>query len=160
MAGSNSVKKKKQVKQGGQPTKEIREGANPDSVLKMHPVWRLSSCDCSPTCRWSFHKERLQDELWDRIRPKLLEFESMTWGEIFVSAKKQNHSNEITSMNKDARDRLADLAIEADALQSLRLSGNKRLYGFMDGAIYNIIWYDDDHGDNETCVCRSHKKHT
>lgn len=29
---------------------------------------------------------------------------------------------------------------------------------------YNVspttIWFDKDHGDNDTCVCRSKKKHT
>lgn len=55
---------------------------------------------------------------------------------------------------------MAERYIEAEALISLRMTGNHRLYGYMSGRVFNIIWYDDDHGDNDTCVCRSFKKHT
>lgn len=43
---------------------------------------------------------------------------------------------------------------------SLRITENHRLYGYMSGRVFNILWYDDDHGDNNNCVCRSHLKHT
>lgn len=42
----------------------------------------------------------------------------------------------------------------------VRITGKHRLYGFMRGAVFNVLWYDLDHGDNDTCVCRSRKKHT
>lgn len=158
--GASNSKKNKQVKQGGNPTKEARTAEDPNSIMRMHPVWKFASCDTEPSCRWSFHKERLQDDIWDIILPKLLLYESMTWGEIYIQGKKHNHSNSVSEMNRVAQDRLAELEIEADALQSLKCGGNKRIYGFMDEAIFNIVWYDDDHGDNATCVFRSFKKHT
>ncbi len=84
----------------------------------------------------------------------------MTWSEIIVKANKQNHSIDVDSLNKVAQDKLAKLHIEAESLLSLRLRGTIRLYGFMVGPVYSILWYDDDHGDNNTCVCRSSLKHT
>lgn len=39
-------------------------------------------------------------------------------------------------------------------------SGISKIYGYMTGRVFNVLWYDDDHGDNSTCVCRSHLKHT
>lgn len=135
-------------------------GGSPESVLGAHPAWNLAACDMDAGGSWSFCKERLLDDFWDVILPKLQQFESMTWGDIFVVAKKQNHSNELESLNKCARDRLEELRIEAEAIKSLRIGGKLRIYGFMVGPVYNILWYDNDHGDNDTCVCRAHKKHT
>lgn len=63
-------------------------------------------------------------------------------------------------MNKVAQDRLFEKRIEAESLISLRLTGTHRLYGYMTGRVFNILWYDDDHGDNAECVCRSRLKHT
>lgn len=78
----------------------------------------------------------------------------------FLDVKKSNHSIEVKKLNKIASDRLEQLYIEAEALLSLRLTGTHRIYGYMNGAVFNILWIDLMHGDNEQCVCRSHKKHT
>jgi hypothetical protein len=86
--------------------------------------------------------------------------ESQTWNEILVKDKKQNHAIDVDDLNKAAQDRLAELYIEAESLISLRVTGNHRLYGYMMGNVFNILWYDDEHGDNKTCVCRSYLKHT
>ena len=77
-----------------------------------------------------------------------------------LRTKKQNHSLDLDDLNKIAQDRLAEKYIEAEALISLRITGNHRLYGYMTGSVFNVLWYDDDHGDNSKCVCRSYLKHT
>jgi len=156
MADSKHTKGK--IKQGGTPSKGIRLIENPDSIMEDSPSWAFAACDMDGT--WGFCKKRLEQEFWTKIFPKLRELETMTWGDILIKAKKQNHSIELGDLNKTARDRLVELRIEAESLFSLRLSGNIRLYGFMVGAVYNILWYDKDHGDNDSCVCRSKLKHT
>lgn len=151
---------KREIRAGGYPQSEIRIGGNPDSYLSFHPMWRFAACDIDEKSEWSFYKNRLINEFWDEIFPKLRQFESMTWDDIFIKAKKQNHSIRPEELNKCARDRLVDMRIEPEAIHSLRLGGKLRIYGFMDGATYNILWYDNDHGDNENCVCRSTLRHT
>lgn len=148
------------VKFGGSPTERIRVGANPDSIMQEHPVWRLADCDVDEKGIWSFCKKRMVDDFWDVIFPNLRQFESMTWSDIFIKNKKCNHSIDPNKLNKAARERLAEMKIEAEAIYSLRFGGKLRLYGYMTGNAYNILWYDDDHGDNDTCVCRSTLKHT
>lgn len=86
--------------------------------------------------------------------------ETQKWSDILLTSKKQNHSIELDKLNKVARDRLAEKMIEAEAIVSLRFTATHRLYGFMVGSVFNVLWYDDDHGDNKDCVCRSYKKHT
>ena len=168
MAACNKQKSIKQaqnpqqkvIREGGVATGGILFGSDPNSIMREHPGWRLADCDVAESGMWSFYKERLKDGFWDVIFPNLRQFESMTWSDIFVKGKKSNHGIDPNELNKCARDRLIELRVEAEAIHSLRLGGKIRLYGYMTGAVYNILWYDDDHGDNSTCVCRSVLKHT
>lgn len=155
---ADSKHQKGKIKQGGTPKKEIKIGGDPDSIYGLFPSWGFAACDLEGP--WGFCKERLEQEFWMTIFPKLREFETMTWGEILLKGKKQNHSIEVEALNKVARDRLTQLGIEAEAVYSLRLNGTIRLYGFMTGPVYSILWFDNKHGDNSNCVCRSKLKHT
>ena len=82
------------------------------------------------------------------------------WHTILVEEKKKNHSIKINDLNKIAQDRLAEKHIEAESIISLRITATHRLYGYIVGKVFNILWYDNNHGDNENCVCRSNKRHT
>lgn len=167
MAGST---KKGQINTGGQPkgrsfghTAPARasfERENPDRALNRHLSWSISDCDTDPHIKWAFYKQRLSEDLWDTILPKLKEYESMTLSAVFVEGKKQNHGIDVKTLNKAAQKRLEELHIEAEAIHCLRLGGQLRIYGYLDGTVYHIVWYDDGHGDNADCVCRSHKRHT
>ncbi|MBR5565615.1 MAG: hypothetical protein IKW08_05545 [Roseburia sp.] len=155
MAGS---KKNKQIKQKEIPKgKCIAQGGNPEQYYIENPAWSFASADPD---KWSFTQEHIGELVWTEIFPRLRALESQTWGEILVKDKKQNHSINVEDLNKIAQDRLATKYIEAESLISLRITGNHRLYGYMTGRVFNILWYDDDHGDNKTCVCRSYLKHT
>ena len=155
MAGS---KKMKQVKQKEIPRgKSIGQEKNPDQYYSQKPAWTFANTDQE---MWAFSKGHIGEVIWTEIIPRLKNLESQTLVEIIVKNNKQNHSIDPDTLNKEARDRMAARYMEAEALISLRLTGNHRLYGYMDGRVFNVMWYDDDHGDNETCVCRSKKKHT
>ena len=142
------------------PSPKISRRSDPDNIMTLRPVWRFTDCDTGLDCGWSFHKKRLGEKFWDVIFPKLREFETMTWSDILLKGKKQNHSIAVDSLNKVAQERLEALQIEAEDVYSLRLGGKLRLYGLLIENVYHILWFDDDHEDNTTCVCRSKKKHT
>lgn len=148
------------IKDAGTPSIGIRQGASPDSIMQKNPSWSIAMCDVSQDGNWSFRKERLVDTVWEVIFPKLRLFEKMTWTDILVKNKKQNHSIPCDKLNRIAQKRLEILQIETDELYSLRLSGNVRIYGVLIEAVFYILWYDDNHGNNDTCVCRSILKHT
>lgn len=155
MAGS---KKDKQIKQKEIPKgKSITQGGDPEQYYSQNPAWTFANADQE---MWALSQEHIRELIWSEILPKLKALETQTWGEILVRDKKQNHSLNLDDLNKVAQDRLAARYIEAESLISLRLTGNHRLYGYMSGRVFNILWYDDDHGDNNKCVCRSRLKHT
>ena len=155
-----SERKKKEIGGSLVPRRGIREGASPESIMAKNPSWCISLCDTLQGGAWSFYKDRLVDDLWTDILPKLRGFEQQTWSDILIDAKKQNHSIPCEELNKAAQKRLEELLIDTDIIYSLRLSGNVRIYGVLIEAVFYILWYDDNHGDNESCVCRSRKKHT
>jgi len=119
--------------------------------------WRFSSGDLES---WAFSESEIGDCFWNEIFPYLKNLEMRTWGDILVSASKQNHSIAVSSLNKMAIKRLEARKLEPESIVSLRVNGTHRLYGYLVGPAFNILWYDTNHGDNETCVCRSRKKHT
>lgn len=151
-------KKNKHIKQREIPeSKSVVQNENPEQYYSDSPAWCFLNSDDE---MWSFSKNHIGERIWSEIIPHLKSLESQTWGEILINSKKQNHSIKVDALNKPAQDRLASKYIEAESLISLRLTGNNRLYGYMTGKVFNILWYDDNHGDNKTCVCRSRLKHT
>lgn len=155
MAGFKKDKKiiQKEIPKG----KIIAQGGDPGQYYSQNPAWTFANSDQK---MWAFSQEHIGELVWTEILPRLKSLETQTWSEILVRDKKQNHSINVDDLNKIAQDRLASKYIEAESLISLRITGNHRLYGYMTGRIFNVLWYDDDHGDNNKCVCRSSLKHT
>lgn len=80
------------------------------------------------------------------IHSKLSDFESMTWGQILLEAKKQNHSIRPHQICKEARDRLEVLGYgDLDRVFSLRLSGCERIWGVINEGVFTVLWWDPEH---------------
>lgn len=137
--------------------KKVVQADNPNAYYDESPAWVFSTAD--KEC-WAFSEDRIGNVIWSEIIPYLQNIETQKWKDILLTAKKQNHSIQADSLNKAARDRLTQLHLELDSIISLRITGNHRLYGYLVGRVFCLLWYDDDHGDNADCVCRSHLKHT
>ena len=71
----------------------------------------------------------------------------MTWAQILVEAKKQNHHVKTYELIKEAQKRLTTLKLDDyDEICSLRLDGTHRLYGILDeDGVFSIIWNDFEH---------------
>jgi hypothetical protein len=151
-------KKNKKVRQNENPRgRSITQGKDPEQYFMENPAWSFANADQD---MWSFTQAHIGNLIWTEILPRLKALETQTWNEILVKDKKQNHSINVQDLSKAAQNRMVAKYIEAESLISLRVTGNHRLYGYMIGRVFNILWYDDDHGDNSTCVCRSYLKHT
>ena len=149
---------KKQVRFSGNPNgREPIVSEYPDSFYSVLPSWRFYRSDKE---QWSVDEKNMGEHFWKEIVPFFRSIETQTWGFILQKSKKQHHSIKVESLNKAARDRLADMYIEEESIISLRSSAKHRLYGFITNGVFEIVWFDTDHGDNSTCVCRSFKKHT
>ena len=86
-----------------------------------------------------------------------MDFEGQTWTEIMsASGGKRTGTNShfipVAHLIKEAQKRAEELKIDDYEFFSLRLDAKKRLWGIIDGGVFQIIWYDPNHE-----ICPSHK---
>jgi len=147
-------KKKKQpfVQKSPNPSKKPTAVAIIDWE-KFHPAWSVKNLEMvHPDFGW----QKIDEQKLNEIREKLGNFESMTWHEILVKSKKQNHSVSIPELSNMAIKHLQDMhQIDIDHLISLHLSGKERIWGIKDRNILILLWWDPGH-----LVYPSYKKHT
>lgn len=79
------------------------------------------------------------------IRERLAYFESMTWEEILVRAKKQNHSIDVSDLCTEAQRRLDERCILLDKVVSLRLSAKERVFGYLENGVLVLLFWDPLH---------------
>jgi hypothetical protein len=144
--------KKPKYRQEPNPTKNAQTLNNPDDNFKRRASWHISSLETEGDYGW--HSVSLED--FEFIQARLSSFESMTWDEIFIQGKKQNHSCSINKLSPDAQKRLEAIGMDdIDCLHSLRLGATQRIWGVFAGGYLNLLWWDPDH---QVYPCK--KKHT
>lgn len=134
--------------------KKIPRGA--DKARKIgeeHISWHLGILDKDGDWTWRGIDEKT---IWKEIHSKLSEFERKTWNEILIKEKYRNHKVSVSDICSEAQKRLAKIKQDdTDDLISLRLSGEKRVWGIRLGSILKILWWDPHH-----TVCPSIRRHT
>lgn len=92
-----------------------------------------------------FGWHKLDESTLIYIRERLALFETMTWSEILVRAKKQNHSIKVSSICGPAQQRLEARSLFLEDVVSLRLSARERVYGYLDNGVLVLLWWDPEH---------------
>ena len=130
--------------------KAPRIGHDPNSFLDYNPSWRFAKAEvCEP---FGWHK--LDPETLHEVRKKLSNFETMTWSEILIVAKKRNHTISVDNLCRTARKRLQETG-QSDLGQvvSLHLTGTQRVWGRLSEGVFHLLWWDPYHQ-----ICPSLKK--
>lgn len=75
---------------------------------------------------------------------------SSTWSDIKSHASnghKKHHHQEMGSLCKEAQDRLAHLKHDTrfEDVFRFRLGSRKRLWGFLLGGVFYVLWWDAEH---------------
>ena len=116
--------------------------SDPNTFYQSHPAWRVGKMEMVDPFGWHNMDGRKLSEL----RQKLGNFESMTWAEILIKAKKQHHAIPKKDLCKPARDRLIAIQEDdVDDLVRLRLSNLERVWGILDGDVFRVLWWDPYH---------------
>ncbi len=80
------------------------------------------------------------------VRQKLGEFESMTWNQILVEAKKHHHTISVSSICSEAKKRLKAIGqSDLEEIVSLRLTGTERVWGIRSQGVFTVLWWDPNH---------------
>ena len=146
------AKKQPKVKEDPSISKQPKIAVDQQDYYSKKPVWRVSRMEFSDPFGWHILDADGIRFIWE----KLASFETMTWREILLVAKKQNHNVAVDKLEKEARDRLVEINLDdLDELTSLHLTGKGRVWGIIDRGVMDLLWWDADHR-----VCKSDKKHT
>lgn len=135
-------KKQPKVKAQPAPQKQPKIAKNPQDYYNLNPAWRISKMELASCYGW----QNIDGEKLKEIQTKLSNYESMTWGEILIDSKKQNHIVSINTLSKLARQRLTEMNLDdLDELTSLRLSGTERIWGKFNKGVMELLWWDPKH---------------
>lgn len=167
--------KKKLKRQSGRSVSKVRE-MKIDASRGYHGGKRVPQGASSPHSfdddlfRWSAKEidwEYRGDWDWD-LRPAELsdflcaieQYSASTWKELISQGSNKHHFQATDKLSKGARDRLGALFSCSDSeypeqIFRFRIAAKVRLWGFREGGIFKILWYDRDHR-----VYPVKKKHT
>jgi hypothetical protein len=135
--------KKRQPKEGATPSgiKQPR-AVEPPSYMDRKAAWRLRRVQMADPYGW----HQLKHEQLIYVQEKLSAFESMTWNEIFVDSKKQNHDIAVSELRcGHARRWMRRNMPDQPTLWTLRFSGAERVWGIFSEGIYQILFWDPEH---------------
>jgi hypothetical protein len=133
-------------------TQKVPRGLEKNVNTEITPIsWKIGILDKAGPYSWT---SCTQEEFWEYIKPRLINYEKMTWQEIFQHDK--NHPIKISIIESEAQQRLRELKFDdIEELVSLGITKLARIWGIKDGSCLKILWWDPNHH-----VCPSHKKYT
>lgn len=123
---------------------------------KKVPVLRgpLDDGDATPILDFAWFDSH---EWWDRTRGEvdgpchnalcaMRDYCKRTWKDIQTESRKRDHPIDPADICKEAQDRLVALKInDIDVLWRFRFSGPQRLWGYKQGRVLLVIWWDPHH---------------
>lgn len=118
-------------------------------------VFRFDCVDLGEDCPWSLANVSLKDQ--KDLLQHMSQYESMTVGKLRSGRfhDSTSYDNFDACPNKAAVDRLVEQYDAPDSIARFRLSGTKRLYGFLVDNEFHLLWWDPNHE-----VWPSTKRHT
>lgn len=131
------------------PQHQAKQFVSPRSVLPdaessdKRISWRF--CHADNDGPWSFGK--LDGVALTQLMGRLANFESMTVREMFNNGEEPGKHYEVARLpTQEAINRLEDMGLgDMTRISRLRLGGKPRLYGFLLGNVFHMVWWDPEH---------------
>ena len=121
-------------------TKTPRVPASAGDTSRLKPRWSLVDMDLEGPLGW----ERATAEDLKKILERLRRLETMSWAEI--ERQKSSHLwDSCDDLCRDATRRLVDLGLDDQDPYQLQVEGKARVWGFRDGQVFRVLWWDPDH---------------
>lgn len=130
-------------------TPDLPGAGNSDERL----CWRFTHVDNDGD--WGFRN--VDPQTLCEIMTHLRDFESMTLNAVFHNGGEPGKDYEVEQIpNQDALKRLVEKNLaDQTKISRLRLGGKPRLYGFLRGNVFYVVFWDPEHD-----IWPSNKKHT
>lgn len=147
MAKGGRAKKKLALPPGGQlqgkRVGDVRRSLLPEAVASQDRLcWRFSHVDHDG--RWGFGS--MDTATLCQVLKKLSDCESMTLNDLRRHHGFFTEYRDLSRLCKEAVVRLDELGFgDRTEIQRLRFTGKQRLYGFLVGNVFNVLWWDPEH---------------
>jgi hypothetical protein len=131
------------------PDKEVRIGANPDSIFHMKAEIQCDNPDVADTWSWGVDRQWREEEWAEKIAPRFVEWSNLTWAEIddFASdtGHKMHHNMGCDDICEEAQDRMIEIERFFDVLFRFRAGNLERVWGYRIAHTFHVLWYDPTH---------------
>ena len=129
--------------------KEVRMGADPNSVFGMPVVVDCTNPDVEDTWSWGVERQWSYPEWNDKIAPRIEEWSKLTWAEIDSHSSdtghKMHHNMSCDSICEEAQDRMIEIDRFFETLFRFRAGNLERLWGYRQVNVFYVLWYDPTH---------------
>lgn len=121
------------------------------STAGENPLFCFEHADRGTSNSWAFSPTA---DHAPEVFSKICDFAQLTWREIeshTTGGKKRHRKHHDMPINKICDDAQADIKKRnlgerfGDAIFRFRLSGERRLWGFRQGRVFHVVWWDPDH---------------
>ncbi|WP_404955196.1 hypothetical protein [Streptomyces sp. 147326] len=128
---------------GGRKLEKPRTSLLPGaSTSNERLTWRFAHVDHDGP--WGF--DQIPPQTLGEILRKLRDCESLTLNELRRSTDLFKEYELPSGLCKEALDRLSAMGRELmPSIHRLRFQGKQRLYGFLDGNTFHVVWWDPEH---------------
>lgn len=134
------------------PQKQAKATPEPSSQ-NQRPVFCFQYVDRASRNEWVFDPS---DEHAGAVLKFLCRMAELTWAQIEgqkSGGHKRHHDQPISSMDPEAAKDIRRCKLDetfGDEMFRFRLTGVRRLWGFRDGRIFHVVWWDPNHKVYET----------
>ncbi|MEQ3704583.1 hypothetical protein [Pseudophaeobacter sp.] len=131
------------------PEKEVRVGANPDSIFQMKVVIECQNPDVEGSWSWGVARQWCDHEWSEKIEPRFVEWSNLTWAEIdgfgSDSGHKMHHNMGCDDICEEAQDRMIETDRFYEVLFRFRAGNLERVWGHRKVNVFHVLWYDPTH---------------
>lgn len=127
------------AKRVGDPQQLLAVAGQPDSRI----CWRFEKLDTDGP--WGLSNLPPAQVL--ELLAAMSQFESQTINELFHTGEWPGKCHDVATLpSKQARDRLVELGLsDQTKIWKLRIGGPGRLWGFLMGNVFHVVWWDPRH---------------
>lgn len=133
-----------------------RATENPDSIMQMRMDYAIfASADREGEWSWGQHRNWCSPDNSDEnacsVRAAMIQMSGLYWHEIHSQTTggkdrhHKHHSQELESICEEAQARWKEIEREEDELFRFRIAGKQRIWGYREGHVFNVVWWDPEH---------------
>ncbi|OMC47367.1 hypothetical protein A5742_24450 [Mycolicibacterium fortuitum] len=147
--GKNNGNKQLPQCAGRPQRKQVKQSAAPlEAIDNQDFAWSAGEIDHQYAGEWAW--DLTPKDIADLLK-LLEELSRLTWREVKAmttggrEGHKKHHDQPVSSICTQAQQRLGELQVDVERVFRLRHGSAIRIWGYLAGPVFRILWYDREH---------------